>query len=46
MTLQEQYNLIKAGKGHKGIFLTEAKKQFPNMLTNPMGFEETTKINM
>ena len=44
MTLQEQYNLIKAGKGHKGIFLTEAKKQFPNMLTNPMGFEETTKI--
>ena len=44
MTLQEQYNLIKEGKGHKGIFLTEAKKQFPNMLTNPMGFEETTKI--
>lgn len=44
MTLQEQYNLIKEGKGHKGVFLTEAKKQFPNMLTNPMGFEETTKI--
>lgn len=44
MTLQEQYNLIKEGKGHKGIFLTEAKKQFPNMLTNPMGFEEATKI--
>lgn len=44
MTLQEQYNLIKEGKGHKGVFLTEAKKQFPNMLTNPMGFEESTKI--
>lgn len=44
MTLQEQYNLIKAGKGHKGVFLTEAKKQFPDMLTNPMGFEESTKI--
>jgi len=44
MTLQEQYNLIKEGKGHKGVFLTEAKKQFPDMLTNPMGFEETTKI--
>jgi hypothetical protein len=43
-TLQEQYNQIKEGKGHKGIFLTEAKKKFPNMLTNPMGFEETTKI--
>ena len=44
MTLQEQYNLIKEGKGHKGIFLTEAKKQFPNMLTNPMGFEEASKM--
>jgi hypothetical protein len=43
-TLQEQYNLIKEGKGHKGIFLTEAKKQFPNMLTNPMGFEEASKM--
>jgi hypothetical protein len=43
-TLQEQYNLIKEGKGHKGIFLTEAKKQFPSMLTNPMGFDEATKI--
>ena len=43
-TLQEQYNLIKEGKGQKSIFLTEAKKQFPNMVTNPMGFEETTKI--
>ena len=32
------------GKGHKGIFLTEAKKQFPNMLTNPMGFEEASKM--
>lgn len=44
MTLQEQYNLIKMGKGHKGIFLTEAKKQFPNMLTNPMGYEEASKM--
>ena len=44
MTLQEQYNLIKEGKGHKGIFLTEAKKQFPDMLTNPMGYEEASKM--
>jgi predicted thioesterase len=36
--------LIKEGKGHKGIFLTEAKKQFPDMLTNPMGFEEASKM--
>ena len=27
-TLQEQYNLIKEGKGHKDIFLKEAKKKF------------------
>jgi len=44
MTLQEQYNQIKNGEGSKYIFLTEAKKQFPNILTNPMGFEETSKM--
>ena len=43
-TLQEQYNLIKEGKGHKGVFLTEAKKQFPNILTNPMGYDEASKM--
>jgi hypothetical protein len=43
-TLQEQYNLIKEGKGSKHIFLTEAKKQFSNMLTNPMGFDEASKM--
>ena len=43
-TLQEQYNSIKEGKGSKQIFLTEAKKRFPNMLTNPMGFNESTNI--
>jgi hypothetical protein len=44
MTLQEQYNQIKQGKGSKQIFLTEAKKQFSDMLTNPMGFDEASKI--
>lgn len=44
MTLQEQYNQIKQGKGSKQIFLTEAKKQFSDMLTNPMGFNEASKI--
>jgi hypothetical protein len=44
MTLQEQYNKIKEGKGSKHIFLTEAKKQFSNMLTNPMGFDEASAI--
>ena len=43
-TLQEQYNKIKEGKGSKQIFLTEAKKQFSDMLTNPMGFDEASKI--
>ena len=43
-TLQEQYNLIKEGKGHKGIFLTEAKNLFPDMLTNSATFEEATHI--
>lgn len=43
-TLQEQYNQIKKGKGSKQIFLTESKKQFPHILTNPMGFDEASKI--
>lgn len=43
-TLQEQYNLIKEGKGSKDIFLKEAKSKFPNMITNAATFEETTKI--
>ena len=43
-TLQEQYNKIKEGKGSKQVFLTEAKKQFSDMLTNPMGFDEASKI--
>jgi len=43
-TLQEQYNLIKKGKGSKETFLKEAKAKFPNMITNAATFEETTKI--
>ena len=43
-TLQEQYNLIKEGKGSKDIFLKEAKAKFPNMITNSATFNETTKI--
>jgi len=43
-TLQEQYNQIQKGKGSKQIFLKEAKRQFPNMITNVATFEETTKI--
>ena len=43
-TLQEQYNLIKNGKGSKQIFLKEAKIKFPDMIRNAATFEETTKI--
>jgi hypothetical protein len=39
-TLQDQYLLIKEGKGHKGVFLTEAKRQFPNIVRNAASFEE------
>jgi len=43
-TLQEQYNLIKEGKGHKGVFLNEAKRNFPNLITNSATFEQAEKI--
>jgi len=39
-TLQDQYLLIKEGKGHKGVFLSEAKTQFPNIVRNAATFEE------
>ena len=43
-TLQEQYNLIKEGKGHKGVFLKEAKRLFPNVVPNSSTFNQTTKL--
>ena len=43
-TLNEQYQLIKEGKGHKGVFLTEAKRQFPNYIRNAATFDEATTI--
>jgi hypothetical protein len=41
-TLQDQYLLIKEGKGHKGVFLSEAKRQFPNIVRNAATFEEAS----
>jgi len=43
-TLNEQYKLIKEGKGHKGVFLNDAKRQFPNYIPNAATFDETTTI--
>ena len=43
-TLQEQYNSIQKGKGHKGVFLKEAKRLFPNIVPNTAGFDQATKL--
>jgi hypothetical protein len=43
-TLQEQYNLIKKGKGHKGVFLKEAKRLFPNIVPNAATFDQASKL--
>ena len=40
-TLQEQYNLIKKGKGNSEIFQKAAKTQFPNMVRNAASLNET-----
>jgi len=42
-TLQEQYNLLKEGKGHKGTFMKEAKRLFPNIIHNAATFDQTAK---
>ena len=43
-TLQEQYNLIKEGKGHKDVFMKEAKRLFPNIVPNAATFNQTAKL--
>jgi len=43
-TLQEQYNQIKEGKGHKGVFLNDAKRLFPQFITNIANFDQATTI--
>jgi hypothetical protein len=43
-TLQDQYTLIKEGKGNKEIFLKQAKSLFPQYVTNASTFQETTTI--
>lgn len=43
-TLQDQYKLIKEGKGHKDVFLKEAKQMFPNYVRNAATFTETSQI--
>ena len=39
-TLQDQYLSIKEGKGHKGVFLAEVKREFPQYVRNAATFDE------
>lgn len=43
-SLQNQYNLISEGKGKKDVFLKEAKRLYPNLLTNSSNFNEAEAI--
>jgi hypothetical protein len=44
MTLQQQYNLIKEGKGNKDFFLKQARHLFPEYLTVHNTYEQTIGI--
>jgi hypothetical protein len=43
-TLQEQFNLIQEGKGHKDMFLKSARRLFPEYVTNFASYGEATTI--
>jgi len=43
-TLQQQYNLIKEGKGDKNFFLKQAMNQFPEFITVHNTFDQTVNI--
>ena len=43
-TLQEQYNLIKEGKGNKNTFMKSARAQFPNLFNNLSTFDTAIKV--
>ena len=43
-TLQEQFNLIQEGKGHKDMFLKSARRLFPEYVTNFATYGEAATI--
>ena len=43
-SLQEQFNLINEGKGHKDVFLKSAHRLFPEYVTNFATYNEAVKI--
>jgi len=44
MTLQQQYNLIKEGKGDRTNFLKNAKFQFPNLFNAYTSYEDSVNV--
>ena len=43
-TLQDQYLLIKEGKGYKDVFIKEAKQQFPGLIRNSATYTEVANV--
>jgi hypothetical protein len=43
-TLQDQFNLIQEGKGHKDMFLKSARRLFPEYVTNFATYNEAANI--
>jgi len=43
-TIQEQYNLIKEGKGHKGVFMKTVRSLFPEYINQYTSFDDTVSI--
>jgi hypothetical protein len=43
-TLQQQYNLIKEGKGHKDDFLKSARRVFPEFITSLTDYTSAVTI--
>ena len=43
-TLQEQYQLINEGKGHKDMFLKSARRLFPQYISNITSFDNAVTI--
>jgi hypothetical protein len=43
-TIQEQYNLLKEGKGHKGVFMKAVRSLFPEYVNQYTSFDDAVNI--
>jgi hypothetical protein len=43
-TIQEQYNLLKEGKGHKGVFMKTVRNLFPEYVNQYTSFDDAVNI--